>query len=238
MIAKVEKIRENPLAAVSMGDEEFKAEETVRQKRNKSFARQSAGSVGAALSRCKNSKPQHPMETLILEKTLVKLGSLLALGFGEAGANIINKNMQTGDSADVNVMLKGELVECIYGQARIQDFSVITEVLQSKVMQFVNQIAEIVHGVCVEFLGAANKNSGDTFLLVWRVGTGTRNVRQHLSKLADMSVAAFCKILASLQRSPSLAAYRGHPRIQFLLGRYYRVNLNVGLHAGWSFEGA
>ena len=29
------------------------------------------------------------METAILEKTIIKLGSLLALGFGEAGANII-----------------------------------------------------------------------------------------------------------------------------------------------------
>jgi len=61
---------------------------------------------------------------------------------------------------------------------------------------------------------------------------------RHLNKLADMAVAAFCKILASLQLSRDLAAYRGNPRIQYLLGSHYRVNLHVGLHAGWSFEGA
>merc|ERR1719421_185508 len=120
-------------------------------------------------------------------------------------------------------MIKGELVQCIYGQAKIQDFSVITEVLQSKVMQFVNQIAEIVHGVVVQFLGAANKNAGDTFLLVWKctADLDAADVAKKLSKLADMSVAAFCKILAAVQQSATLAAYRSHPRIQNLLGADY-----------------
>jgi len=33
------------------------------------------------------------METLVLERTLGKIGALLALGFGEAGSDIIAKNM-------------------------------------------------------------------------------------------------------------------------------------------------
>lgn len=250
MIAKVEKIRENPLAAVKMGDEEFRQEEQDRIKKQRQLQRLGVGCLGSCLgyldkiTKCKftHGKHQPPMETLILEKTLVKLGSLLALGFGEAGANIINKNMAAAETADVNVMIQGERIQCVYGQAKIQDFSVVTEVLQSKVMQFVNQIAEIVHGVVVEFLGAANKNTGDTFLLVWRCTSDCMSdpyrLSDQLCKLADMSVAAFCKILASLQQSPALAAYRGHPRIQFLLGADYKVHLNIGLHAGWAFEGA
>lgn len=238
MIAKVELIRENPLAAVRMGDLEFKAEETERIIQNRRIARLGAGPIKCLhkLATCgASSKHAQPMETLILEKTLVKLGCLLALGFGEAGTSIINKNMQSAESANVNVMLKGERVCCIYGLARIQDFSVITEVLQSKVMTFVNQIAEIVHGVVVEFLGAVNKNTGDSFLLVWR---STKEDESDMGKLADMSVAAFSKILACLQASIALSAYRGHPKIQFLLGAEYSVCLNVGLHAGWAFEGA
>ena len=35
-------------------------------------------------------------ETAILEKLIVKTGMLLALGFGEAGANIIAENMRKG----------------------------------------------------------------------------------------------------------------------------------------------
>lgn len=35
-------------------------------------------------------------------------------------------------------------------------------------MLFVNEIGEIVHGVVDQFSGAANKNIGDAFLLVWK----------------------------------------------------------------------
>jgi hypothetical protein len=31
-----------------------------------------------------------------LEQTIIKIGALLALGFGEAGSEIIGKNMNTG----------------------------------------------------------------------------------------------------------------------------------------------
>ena len=35
-------------------------------------------------------------------------------------------------------------------------------------MLFVNEIGEIVHGVVDKYQGAANKNIGDAFLLVWK----------------------------------------------------------------------
>jgi hypothetical protein len=35
-------------------------------------------------------------------------------------------------------------------------------------MIFVNEIAYIVHGIVDRYLGAANKNIGDAFLLVWK----------------------------------------------------------------------
>ena len=33
---------------------------------------------------------------------------------------------------------------------------------------FVNEIADIVHGTVDKFSGAANKNIGNSFLLVWK----------------------------------------------------------------------
>merc|ERR1719203_1064742 len=71
---------------------------------------------------CASSSASEPMETVILEKTIIKLGSLLALGFGEAGAHIIAANMG-GTSYGVNVMVPGERVDCVIGHARIQNFS-------------------------------------------------------------------------------------------------------------------
>lgn len=35
-------------------------------------------------------------------------------------------------------------------------------------MLFVNEIAEIVHGIADHYSGAPNKNIGDAFLLVWK----------------------------------------------------------------------
>jgi class 3 adenylate cyclase len=35
-------------------------------------------------------------------------------------------------------------------------------------MNFVNDVAEIVHGVVNKCCGSANKNIGDAFLLVWK----------------------------------------------------------------------
>lgn len=44
------------------------------------------------------------METDILEQTLYKLGALMAIGYGEAGAKLIGQNMASGD---LNPMLPG-----------------------------------------------------------------------------------------------------------------------------------
>ena len=39
------------------------------------------------------------METVVLEKTIIKLGTLLAIGLGQAGANIIGQNMKGSGTA-------------------------------------------------------------------------------------------------------------------------------------------
>lgn len=65
-------------------------------------------------------------------------------------------------------MLPGEKVICIFGFCDIRNFTDATEVLQEGVMLFVNEIGEIVHGIVDKYSGAANKNIGDAFLLVWK----------------------------------------------------------------------
>jgi class 3 adenylate cyclase len=103
----------------------------------------------------------------MLEKTLSKIGALLALGFGEAGSKIIAQNMAKGD--DVNPMLPGQKIISIFGFCDIRNFTDATEVLQEGVMLFVNEIGEICHGIVDRYSGAANKNIGDAFLLVWKL---------------------------------------------------------------------
>ena len=75
--------------------------------------------------------------------------------------------MEKGD--DVNPMLPGQKIFCIFGFCDIRNFTDATEVLQEGVMLFVNEIGEIVHSIVDRYSGAANKNIGDAFLLVWKI---------------------------------------------------------------------
>lgn len=229
MIRKVEAIRDNPLVAMQMADDEFKREEIAKNHKKK----QSEKRCRDPRTLCRESESELN-ETVILEKTIIKLGSLLALGFGEAGANIVSSTMMNS-SVGVNVMVQGSRVDCIIGIARILNFSTATEVLQGKVMTFVNQIAEIVHGEVDECQGAVNKNDGSTFVIIWRVN-GMDWVEK--GKMAEMSIFAFARCMASIGKSPLLATYQTHPGLQQRLGKDCRVELSFGLHCGWAIEGA
>jgi class 3 adenylate cyclase len=71
-------------------------------------------------------------------------------------------------NADINPMLPGQKIISIFGFCDIRNFTDATEVLQEGVMVFVNEIGEIVHKIVDNYSGAANKNIGDAFLLVWK----------------------------------------------------------------------
>ena len=87
MMEKVKRISENPIKAAAEEENEQLALEEE----------------GALEGRKKNSGEM--LETEMLQQTLVKIGGLLALGFGEAGSQIIAKNMSGTD--DINPMLPG-----------------------------------------------------------------------------------------------------------------------------------
>lgn len=72
-------------------------------------------------------------------------------------------------NGDIDPMIPGQKVIAIYGFCDIRNFTDATEVLQEGVMLFVNEIGEIVHGIVDQYSGAANKNIGDAFLLVWKL---------------------------------------------------------------------
>jgi class 3 adenylate cyclase len=247
MIEKVNAIRDDPLQAIKLGDADFEREERAKYKQNSNLVRSESylqkypsfvRRLRIMLSRWKEKKEkpgQETMETVVLERTIIKLGSLLALGFGEAGANIVAHNMQGLDTAGVNTMIPGARVHCIISNVRVDHFSLVTEVLHGQITTFVNQIAEIVHGCVNECHGATNKNNGETFLIIWRTDVEWLS---RLERLADVSVLACVRITAAIQRSPLLARYRSHPALQQRLGSKYQVRLSCGLHFGWAIEGA
>jgi len=261
MIAKIDKIRNNPLAALTIGDEEQhkeqakqlfeKVEPDVPIRRAMSSISEASISSSLrnrkgrcpCLHRCWNklracyarsTESPEPMETVVLEKTIIKIGSLLALGFGEAGAEIIGQNMKGESSSTLNAMVPGRRVDAIFGFCDIRSFMSTTEVLQDQIMVFVNQIAGVVHSCANEFYGSPNKIVGNAFLLAWRL-SGHPEIKQQ--KLADMALVAIVKIIAQVNKSPLLAEYRHHPKLLKRMPNYH-VKMGFGLHSGWAIEGA
>ncbi len=111
------------------------------------------------------------METTILLTTITKIGALMRVGFGEAGAAIIARNLNDseGGKGKLNLMGSGTMINSIFGFCDVRQFTDTTECLQEEVMLFVNRIAHILHNIVVQCSGAANKNIGDAFLLTWKI---------------------------------------------------------------------
>ena len=67
-------------------------------------------------------------EPEILKQTFLKIAALLALGFGEAGTEVIGKNLK-GEKGEVNPMIPGIKCVCIFGFCDIRNFTDATEIL-------------------------------------------------------------------------------------------------------------
>lgn len=108
------------------------------------------------------------METNFLMNTILRIGSLMRVGFGSAGVDIISNNLERGRHKDVLFLNKqGSSVSCIFLFCDIRQFTDATECLQEEVFVFTNKIAAVVHSICHSYGGSANKNIGDAFLLSW-----------------------------------------------------------------------
>ncbi|EAS07728.2 adenylate/guanylate cyclase domain protein (macronuclear) [Tetrahymena thermophila SB210] len=231
MMKKVRRIADNPLEAAQIEEREALALEQLQKEGN--------------LKQLQKLKDQEGYETVVLEKLIMKIGALLALGFGEAGSEIIASNMSKGGSVDP--MIPGKKIMAIFGFCDIRNFTDATEVLQTGVMLFVNEIAEITHSTVDSFCGQSNKNIGDAFLLVWKYGEddyfyNSENQlelkdTQKVHNLADLPVLAFLKIMAAITISKKLFKYRQHKGLNERL-KNYRVKMGFGLHVGWAIEGA
>ncbi|EAR97901.3 cation channel family protein (macronuclear) [Tetrahymena thermophila SB210] len=231
MLKKVTRIAENPLEAAQMEEkEEFAIEQLKLEGKTKEL---------------EEIEQKSKYETVVLEKLIIRIGALLAVGFGEAGSEIIAQNMKL--TGQVDPMIPGKKIMAVFGFCDIRNFTDVTEVLQTGVMIFVNEIAQITHGVVDQYCGQANKNIGDAFLLVWKFrdkdylkhidGTVEFLPNDITSNFADLSVISFLKIMAGITLSNNLKKYQYNQGIKQRL-KGYRVRMGFGLHFGWAIEGA
>lgn len=201
------------------------------------------------------------METYIIKDAITKIGILLGVGLGEAGSSLIGTYLRNTKDSDNDVLMKNVLeMKAIFGFCDIRNFTDATEVLQEGVMVFVNTIGDIVHTIADRNLGAANKNIGDAFLIVWKIpGSLSAEVkwkgekktdeeppadfvekhnRKVFTNLADLSLFAIMKMYAETNRAFDLVKYVNNEGLKKRIGAGYKVRLGYGLHYGWAIEGA
>merc|ERR1719284_1160735 len=109
---------------------EFRRKKEERSSQMDSFA--NASLLGKCWLQCrKKQKQQEPMETVMLEKTIIKLGGLLSLCFGEEGGEIISQYILDGAersvaSANLDIVVPGHRVEAVIAFCQIHHFDHVT----------------------------------------------------------------------------------------------------------------
>ena len=137
-------------------------------------------------------------ETDLLERAINKMATLLQIGFGSAGAEIIAKSLS--DVGELDPMIPGSKINAIFGFCDIREFTSATEILQQDVLLFVNKVAHIVHKRAIESEGSPNKNIGDAFLLIWKLNSTKDGKRSNLQKhMFDAALRSVQKMMSDIK---------------------------------------
>jgi hypothetical protein len=190
----------------------------------------------------KKGKKGPQLETAMLEDTILKIGGLLQVSFGEAGADVLKKNMGSGDG-ELNIMKPGFTIEAIFGYINIRSFSDINALLEEDVVLFVNTVAQVVHTCVCRWRGLPCESFGDAFLVMWKPSPkATNEIGPQLTFAhADRALLALIKITVEMRRSDAVLNMLQHPKFQEQAAsgnlKYKQIRMGLCLHTGWAIEG-
>lgn len=184
------------------------------------------------------------IELELVETAMRKIGVLLALGLGTAGCEVITRNMQ--GTAGLDPVIPGQKIFAVFAFISLREFSALEDLLNSKLLIYVNKLSRIVHCQVEKYQGAINKNLGDSFLAVWKfeqddgLAAGSRVIINPYSLSVRLKSAlallTSIKVVAKVARSSPIANYLNGAGMKDIEG-FLSTQLSVGLHVGWAFEG-
>ena len=206
-------------------------------------------------SKDKGNEEEENYEVSVIKAAIIKISALLAISFGEAGGEIIKKNITSGQ--DLNPRLKGKKKTAIFGFCDIRQFEEINLALEEKTILLINEIADIVHSSVDRFGGNTNKNIGESFLNVWKFynetpvrdkdGNVTMQRKDNLLEIdptnptvaitADQAALACLRILLKINKNFNILNYRNNEEILKRIPNF-KLNMGFGLHIGYGIEGA
>mmetsp|Transcript_16939 Transcript_16939/g.39621 ORF Transcript_16939/g.39621 Transcript_16939/m.39621 type:complete len:875 (+) Transcript_16939:288-2912(+) len=186
-------------------------------------------------------------ETQLIESAIQKITSLLRVGFGVAGSEIIKENLNSSNDSDQPLDLvdsPGKLIYAAFGFCDIHEFDHLTDKLEVQIMDFVNDVATVVHEQVHTWAGQCNKNLGNSFLMTWRVPYAATGGQSNIDvtrlsamrTIADKAMIGYVKVVADLNRDEKVMSYRKRQDLN-LDGKPFKVHMGFGLHIGWGIEG-
>ena len=183
-------------------------------------------------------------ETDALKLSLAKIATMLQVGFGEAGNNLVAENLKKGDTVDP--MVPGRKLLGAYGFCIIDEYEEVLECLGEDILPFTNTAASIVHDAVTDNGGQPNRNLGEAFLCVWKPEIGGEDPQTMApaqlfaaeTKMCDGALTAFRRCVRGIAMSGPLQAYNQHEEIVKFFDGAYSTRIGYGLHYGWAIEGA
>ena len=191
-------------------------------------------------------------EVKVIMNAIIKISALLAMSLGEAGGEIIHKNLSSSHS--LYLRSRGKKKSAIFGFCNIRNFEQINLVLQEKTIPLINQIAEIVHSSVDKFRGNTNKNIGDSFFNVWKfynnVNVSNKQdkkiIKDNLLEMdplnpqinitADCAVLAYLRCILKINKNLNILGYNHNPKLNHLIPNF-KISMGFGLHLGYGIEG-
>ena len=261
MIEIVDNVAKDPINAKNIDelqtgvkailDEEEEEKEKAKKKKHGNLG----NNATVAVDDKNNNDEEENYEVSVIKAAIIKISALLAISFGEAGGEIIKKNLTSGQ--DLNPRLKGKKKTAIFGFCDIRQFEEINLALEEKTILLINEIADIVHSSVDKFGGATNKNIGESFLNVWKFynevpvrdkdGNLTTQKKDNLLEIdptnpmvaitADSACLACLRVIMKINKSFNILNYSHNEEILNRISNF-KLNMGFGIHIGYGIEGA
>ena len=128
----------------------------------------------------------------------------------------------------------GEQVLGVYGICKIRNFEEMIVNINCDAMTYVNIIADVVHSQVFIHNGVANKNLGDTFVLIWREPDTEEEGIRDIRDISDLSLIGTLKIFANLNTFTHVREIAAKANAN----SSKKVEIGFALHFGLAIEGA
>ena len=198
-----------------------------------------------------NNERFNSYEIKAIMNAIIKISALLAMSVGDAGGEVIHKNLSS--KHELHLHSRGKKKLAIFGFCNIRNFEEINLALEEETVPLINKIAEIVHSSVDKFRGYTNKNIGDSFLNVWKFynkmggnNNDKRIIKDNLLEIdptnpqvnitADCAVLAYLRVILKINKNLNILEYNNNKKLKRIMPNF-KINMGFGLHLGYGIEG-